>query len=348
MRHEDYKELLALEAVGALDAGETRALEEHLSSCGECRAELREMSDAAAALAFTVAPVEPPPHLRSRVLEQVRGLAPSTQAEASRATTNEERATMKEAGAAASVAGAASQVAGTAEVVGMAETVGASEASGASEVARETGAGRTQPATAAFGVEDARRLLARMSLWQIFSARTSLALGASAAAVAFVLLGVTTLALWGRNATLQAEVVRLYDRLRQSQEEMVRAHEQLARARDMSDMLASPEASVMQLAGKDVAPQARAVVAYERSTGRAALLATGLPPAPAGRAYQLWLIAENKPVPGGTFKSDADGRARMSDRLPAGVRQPTFAVTLEREGGESAPKGEMYLLGSGS
>ncbi|MDQ3917399.1 MAG: anti-sigma factor, partial [Acidobacteriota bacterium] len=143
-------------------------------------------------------------------------------------------------------------------------------------------------------------------------------------------------------------VVRLYERLHQSQEEMVRAHEQLARARDMGDMLASSEASVMQLAGKEAAPQARAVIAYERSTGRAALLATGLPPAPAGRAYQLWLIAENKPLPGATFKSDADGRARMSDRLPAGVRQPTFAVTLEREGGESAPRGEMYLLGSGS
>jgi anti-sigma-K factor RskA len=297
MRHEDYKELLALEAVGALDAGETRALEEHMSSCGECRAELREMSDAASALALTVAPVAPPAHLRSRVLEQVRGLAPSTQAEASRATTNE--------------------------------------------------APVTTPASA-FGVGDARRLLARMSLWQIFAVRPSLALGAGAVAVAFVLLCVTSLALRGRNATLQAEVVHLYERLHQSQDEMVRAHEQLARARDMGDMLASPEASVMQLAGKDAAPRARAVVAYERSTGRAALLATGLPPAPAGRAYQLWLIAENKPLPGGTFKSDADGRARMSDRLPAGVRQPTFAVTLEREGGESAPQGEMYLLGSGS
>ncbi|MDQ3744732.1 MAG: anti-sigma factor [Acidobacteriota bacterium] len=340
MRHEDYKELLSLEAVGALDAGETRALEEHLSSCGECRAELREMSDAASALAFTVAPVAPPAHLRSRVLEQVRGLAPSTQAEASRALPSSSRV--------ASVAGASSEVAGASETVGASEATAASEVAGASGVARETSADSATTSKAAFGVEDARRLLARMSLWQIFAARPSLALGAGAAAVAFVLLGVTSLALRGRNATLQAEVVRLYERLHQSQEEMVRAHEQLARARDMGDMLASPEASVMQLAGKDAAPRARAVVAYERSTGRAVLLATGLPPAPAGRAYQLWLIAENKPLPGGTFKSDTDGRARMSDHLPAGVRQPTFAVTLEREGGESAPKGEMYLLGSGS
>jgi Anti-sigma-K factor rskA len=78
------------------------------------------------------------------------------------------------------------------------------------------------------------------------------------------------------------------------------------------------------------------------------LLARGLPPAPAGKAYQLWLIADNKPLPGATFKSDAEGRARLSDQLPAGVKSPTFAVTLEREGGETAPKGDMYLLGSSS
>ena len=77
-------------------------------------------------------------------------------------------------------------------------------------------------------------------------------------------------------------------------------------------------------------------------------MASGLPPAPAGKEYQLWLIADKGPVPGGTFKTGADGRARMSDRLPAGVSKPIFAVTLEREGGESAPKGEMYLLGSAS
>jgi hypothetical protein len=210
MRHEDYKEMLALEAADALEAGERAALEEHLSSCAECRAELREMSDVASALAFTVAPVAPPAHLRSRLLEQIHALAVSTQAP--RATAQETRAS--------------------------------SEVGGAAEVAREE---RTavRPSPKADGVEDARRLLARLSLRQIFAARRALAFGAGAAAVAFVLLGVTTFALWGRNAALQSEVVRLYERLHQSQDEMVRAHEQLARARDVNDMLASPEASVM-------------------------------------------------------------------------------------------------------
>ena len=309
MRHGDYKELLALEAAGALDAGERRALEEHLPSCAECRTELRELRDAAAALAFTVAPVAPPARLRSRVLEQVRGLAPSTQTEAARASAE------------------------------------AAETSGVAREITAVGTGARRPAV---GAEEARGLLARLSLWQLLAARPSLAFGAAAAVVAFALLGTTTLLLWSRAQTLQGELARMSERLKESQAALAGEREQLARTRDASDLLSSPEASVAQLAGKDVAPQARALIAYDRSTGRAVLLASGMPPAPAGHAYQLWLIADKKPLPGGTFKSDAGGRARMNDRLPAGVSKPTFAVTLEREGGESAPKGEMYLLGSAS
>jgi anti-sigma-K factor RskA len=80
--------------------------------------------------------------------------------------------------------------------------------------------------------------------------------------------------------------------------------------------------------------------------GRAVVMATGLPPCPEGHAYQLWLIADNKPLPGGTFKADAQGRGRMSDSLPPNHTAPTFAVTLEREGGVPAPQGDVFLIGT--
>src|ERR1051325_3874548 len=77
MRHEDYKQLRALEAVGALDEEERARLEEHLPSCAECAEELREMSDAAASLLYTVTPVAPSPELRAAFLARVRGVDPS-------------------------------------------------------------------------------------------------------------------------------------------------------------------------------------------------------------------------------------------------------------------------------
>ncbi|MDT5159014.1 MAG: hypothetical protein QOC99_1273 [Acidobacteriota bacterium] len=305
MRHEDYKQLLALEALGALDEGERRTLEEHLPSCAECRAELRELSDASASLAYTVAPVMPPTALRVRVLESVRAVVDPSKA-----------------------------------------LVDPSEAF---DAARNTPAAIGESTRRSAATEtDARRLLGRFSLWQLLTGRPSLGFGAAFAALAIVILGVATLSLWGRAAALGREVARLSEKLTNAQSELGAQREQLASARDVDEFLATPGARIAQLAGKPAAPQARAMLAYDRSTGRAVMIASGLPPAPAGHAYQLWLIADNKPLPGGTFKTDAEGRARMSDRLPAGINSPTFAVTLERDGGESAPKGDMYLLGSAS
>lgn len=296
MRHEEYKELLAIEAAGALEAGERGRLDAHLSSCEECRSELRELSDAAASLAYTVAPVRPPAAMRARILQSVRGVDPSE---------------------------AKSRAVDPSELKGT-RAVDPSESKGA----------------------DLRGLLRRFSLWQILGARPSLAFGTAAALAAVAALGITTVALLNRNSALTREVSQLYDRLRDAQTETTGVRTQLASARDLNEILSSPDARVTQLAGKGEGARARATLAYERTTGRAVILTSGLPPAPAGKAYQLWLIADNKKMPGGTFKTDPEGHARMSDRLPAGEANPTFAVTLEREGGVPAPEGEIYLIGS--
>jgi Anti-sigma-K factor rskA len=314
MRHEEYKELLALEAAGALEEGERGTLLEHLPSCAECREELRELSDAAAALAYTVEPVPPPASLRASVLARVRAVNPSEVA-----------------------------AAGSPAFVDPSEVaVDPSEALGGPRSAN----GKKRGARPASSGTDARGLLGGFSLWEILTGRPSLGFGAAAAAAALVLLGVTSLLLWSQNRTLSAEVARLYDRLRETQGEMAGQRERLASARDVNELLSAPGARFAELSGKEPAPRAHAMLAYDRATGRAVIMATGLPPAPAGHAYQLWLIADKKPMPGGTFKSDAEGRARMSDRLPADIGQPTFAVTLEREGGVPAPEGEIYLIGS--
>jgi Anti-sigma-K factor rskA/Putative zinc-finger len=295
MRHEDYKQLLALEAGGALDPEERARLEEHLPSCAGCREELREMSDAAASLLYTVAPVQPSPELRAGILARVRAVDPS-------------------------------------EVVAPLKAVDPSEVNGRAPA----------PATP----RDLRTLLRGLSLWQLLAWRPALGFGAAAFALAVVLLGLMSLTLWNRSRALSAEVASLSNRLREVQGEINGQREQLAGARDVEELLSSPGVRVAELSGKTPAPQAHAALAYDLSTGRAVVVATGLPPCPEGHAYQLWLIADNKPLPGGTFKTDAQGRARMSDRLPPNHTAPTFAVTLEREGGVPAPQGDIFLLGA--
>ena len=78
MVHEDYKELVALQALDALEETDKPDLTVHLSTCAECRAELNELRDLSGFLAYAATDVEPPVELRSRILDSVRAEKPST------------------------------------------------------------------------------------------------------------------------------------------------------------------------------------------------------------------------------------------------------------------------------
>jgi anti-sigma factor RsiW len=75
MAHEDYKDMLAAQALNALEAAEVSDLEAHLRSCAECRFQLSDWQNTAAGLAFAsleARPLEPSPQLRARILEAAR------------------------------------------------------------------------------------------------------------------------------------------------------------------------------------------------------------------------------------------------------------------------------------
>ena len=72
MVHEDYKMMLPMHALASLDGDEAQALDQHLATCAECRAELDDWQDAAGALAYAAEPLEPSPQVRTRILESVR------------------------------------------------------------------------------------------------------------------------------------------------------------------------------------------------------------------------------------------------------------------------------------
>ncbi|MGH9882990.1 MAG: zf-HC2 domain-containing protein, partial [Pyrinomonadaceae bacterium] len=72
MAHEQYKEMIAAQALSALDEDEARALEVHLQTCAECRAELDEWQETAAWLALDAKPLEPSPRLRTEILLKIK------------------------------------------------------------------------------------------------------------------------------------------------------------------------------------------------------------------------------------------------------------------------------------
>jgi len=78
MVHDDYKEMIPVHALSALDASEEGALNEHLADCAECRRDLAEWEATAASLALTASPAEPSPRVRKNVLAQIRSESASS------------------------------------------------------------------------------------------------------------------------------------------------------------------------------------------------------------------------------------------------------------------------------
>ena len=152
------------------------------------------------------------------------------------------------------------------------------------------------------------------NLWTSFGS-----LGAMAAAVLFTALIVGLIVLWRQNNWVQS---------------------QLAQSREFVELVTSPGAKVTELKGTG---GATATVAYDKN-GRAILLARQLPKVPQGKAYQLWFLVGNKPVPGKTFAPDSDGQGVLKEQVPsAALDSPVFAITVEPAGGSTAPTSPIYL-----
>jgi len=112
--------------------------------------------------------------------------------------------------------------------------------------------------------------------------------------------------------------------------------------------LMAPDLELTRLEPLGPAPNASAIVAVSRSTRTAIIEASDLPPASAGKTYELWWITkESGPVAAGLFQA-ASGRQviAQADPPPAGQRVVLCAVTLEPAGGVRKPSGAMYLKGA--
>lgn len=111
-------------------------------------------------------------------------------------------------------------------------------------------------------------------------------------------------------------------------------------------LVAHPGSRIAGLGGLPPAPAARGRLVWNTDRREAVLLTSGLPRAPAGKAYEAWIIAGGAPVAAGVFRADEDGGAiHLLPRLDDLARVKTFAVTLEPETGTSVPTGPMVLAG---
>ena len=86
----------------------------------------------------------------------------------------------------------------------------------------------------------------------------------------------------------------------------------------------------------------QAAVVVSRQQGRAVFQASGLPPAPAARTYQLWVVDRSGPRPAGLVEAGGGRVTRLLDGRVAGTEQ--VAMTVERQGGSAGPTSEPVVV----
>jgi len=121
-------------------------------------------------------------------------------------------------------------------------------------------------------------------------------------------------------------------------------------AESRAALLESPDLVRVDLAGQPVAPQASGRAYVTRSRG-VMISASNLPALPAGRVYQLWVLAGQAPPisRGWLLRPDSSGRATIVFDSRGDLPRPTaVAVTIEPDGGVPAPTGDKYLVGLAS
>jgi anti-sigma-K factor RskA len=159
--------------------------------------------------------------------------------------------------------------------------------------------------------------------------------------------GIYAVQLRGRVATLEQRLRDVTLRADASERQLAAVRRTATDAQGLVAVLASSDLVRVELAGQPPAPQASAHAFWSRSRG---LIFTGsnLPPLPAGRTYQLWIVTPRAPVSAGLLKPGARGDVEAVFAPPRDVgvgAVAALAVTIEPDGGMPAPTGEKYLVG---
>lgn len=335
------RNLAGLYALGALNASERAAFEAHLEVHRESVDEVLSLLPVARGLALAVSPHAAPAELRARVLESVTGARLPDPAD------DGGRSEPVGAGGSAGPAdgaGGAAPAADAGERPPLLETT-APPAPTPPLAPTPPFDGREHPASEPTEQEPTPRMPKPTPGAQQKGGRWALLSLAAGGLVVAAGLGLFAARQANLAAALQENLDAANTQARIAELEAAAAQRVADGLRGGARVLTATDVQPLDLNGQPVAPDARGRLFWSATEG-GLLTATGLPPVPPGRVYQLWLIPDASPLSAAILSADAEGRVMAAVTPPEGVTGPVpAAVTLEPAGGAATPGGEVYLLG---
>ncbi len=185
-------------------------------------------------------------------------------------------------------------------------------------------------------------------------------LGGIVAAALVIILLVSNLSLRGRLNNQRLELESLSKQISHQSENIDSLEMQLEKSKselnslinlvssrnEITEFLENPNVVVINLVNFQSDMKTRGRILWDTEKNLAYFYGLNLPQAPTGKSYQLWAIADAKPISIGVFNVDENGNNLTKlETLPTEGQIQKFAVTLEPAGGVPQPTGQMYLIG---
>lgn len=166
-------------------------------------------------------------------------------------------------------------------------------------------------------------------------------------AAASLILTIGIGALW----LLSNREVKRLDNIMASMEKDQLKNEQILQAmtvekdhlQTVQEVLAAESMRTVKMTGTAMEPEATVKVMWSKDMKKAVMHAEKITPPPANMQYQLWVIADGKPVSVGLFNYDEV--EQMTEPFDVNAQNITaFAITLEKMGGSPTPTMEKMVV----
>ena len=158
-----------------------------------------------------------------------------------------------------------------------------------------------------------------------------------------VLLGGLSVYLFNTNRQLKNEVAAMQQNVNGYEKQMTGLNKKINSYETYRRLKADATVQTIMLASVKEGVKQQAEILWNKNTGELFIDPAFLPQTQTGKQYQLWFIADGKPVDAGMINmSDSDVLQKMKECKGA----QAFAITLEKEGGSPTPTmDQMMVLG---
>lgn len=157
---------------------------------------------------------------------------------------------------------------------------------------------------------------------------------------------ITNVLLWSSGSQRQKEIAALQQQAKSSEQGTQQLLASLDRYKREAEMMATPGIQPVPMLSTQPGHSMAATFYWDKVNNQAYVSVQKLPPPPAGMQYQLWAIADGKPVDIGMLENEIviqGGMQKVPKPVAAGQ---AFAVSLEKAGGRTTPTADkIYLLG---